>query len=181
MEGKKLPVYGDGKNIREWIHVSDHVRLLQHLTHLNIPPPIAARVVCLLCLLFVVHRFSLQTQTAKNLTASHIAHRLHLLTPALRSSIRNTASATMRSSGVSLPSHSRSCQYDAFRTSDANGCPIMDHAHRGMLAPSQLLPVYSYNSTRTPPGNVMREMCVVINANRSPSKHTGKSSAIAAS
>ena len=26
IEGKKLPVYGDGKNIREWIHVSDHVQ-----------------------------------------------------------------------------------------------------------------------------------------------------------
>jgi dTDP-glucose 4,6-dehydratase len=24
LEGKKLPVYGDGKNVRDWIHVSDH-------------------------------------------------------------------------------------------------------------------------------------------------------------
>jgi dTDP-glucose 4,6-dehydratase len=24
MEGKKLPVYGDGKNVRDWIHVVDH-------------------------------------------------------------------------------------------------------------------------------------------------------------
>jgi len=31
MEGKKLPVYGDGKNIREWIHVSDHVRGIAHV------------------------------------------------------------------------------------------------------------------------------------------------------
>ncbi len=27
--GKKLPIYGDGKNEREWIHVSDHVRGIQ--------------------------------------------------------------------------------------------------------------------------------------------------------
>ena len=26
---EKLPIYGDGKNIREWIHVSDHLRGLQ--------------------------------------------------------------------------------------------------------------------------------------------------------
>jgi dTDP-glucose 4,6-dehydratase len=26
MAGKKVPVYGDGSNIREWIHVSDHCR-----------------------------------------------------------------------------------------------------------------------------------------------------------
>ncbi len=25
-EGKKLPVYGDGKNVRDWIHVEDHCR-----------------------------------------------------------------------------------------------------------------------------------------------------------
>jgi dTDP-glucose 4,6-dehydratase len=24
MEGKQLPVYGDGKNVRDWIHVVDH-------------------------------------------------------------------------------------------------------------------------------------------------------------
>jgi dTDP-glucose 4,6-dehydratase len=24
LEGKKLPVYGDGKNVRDWIHVLDH-------------------------------------------------------------------------------------------------------------------------------------------------------------
>jgi dTDP-glucose 4,6-dehydratase len=27
--GQKLPIYGDGKNVREWIHVSDHVRGIQ--------------------------------------------------------------------------------------------------------------------------------------------------------
>ena len=26
LEGKKLPVYGDGKNVRDWIHVEDHAR-----------------------------------------------------------------------------------------------------------------------------------------------------------
>lgn len=28
-KGQKLPIYGDGKNIREWIHVSDHARAIQ--------------------------------------------------------------------------------------------------------------------------------------------------------
>lgn len=28
MQGKKIPVYGDGMNIRDWIHVSDHVTAL---------------------------------------------------------------------------------------------------------------------------------------------------------
>lgn len=28
MEGKKLPVYGDGKNVRDWIHVLDHCRAI---------------------------------------------------------------------------------------------------------------------------------------------------------
>jgi dTDP-glucose 4,6-dehydratase len=27
--GEKLPIYGDGKNVREWIHVSDHTRGIQ--------------------------------------------------------------------------------------------------------------------------------------------------------
>lgn len=27
-EGKKIPVYGDGKNVREWIHVVDHARAI---------------------------------------------------------------------------------------------------------------------------------------------------------
>jgi dTDP-glucose 4,6-dehydratase len=27
--GDKLPIYGDGNNVREWIHVEDHVRALQ--------------------------------------------------------------------------------------------------------------------------------------------------------
>jgi dTDP-glucose 4,6-dehydratase len=28
LEGKKLPVYGDGQQIRDWIHVEDHGRAL---------------------------------------------------------------------------------------------------------------------------------------------------------
>jgi dTDP-glucose 4,6-dehydratase len=28
LEGKKLPLYGDGKQIRDWLHVSDHCRAL---------------------------------------------------------------------------------------------------------------------------------------------------------
>lgn len=28
MEGKALPVYGDGKNVRDWLYVDDHVRAL---------------------------------------------------------------------------------------------------------------------------------------------------------
>jgi dTDP-glucose 4,6-dehydratase len=28
-ENKKIPIYGDGKNIREWIHVEDHCRGIQ--------------------------------------------------------------------------------------------------------------------------------------------------------
>lgn len=27
--GEKLPIYGDGRNVREWIHVSDHARAIQ--------------------------------------------------------------------------------------------------------------------------------------------------------
>ena len=29
LEGKDIPVYGDGKNIREWIHVEDHCKALE--------------------------------------------------------------------------------------------------------------------------------------------------------
>ena len=31
LHGKDLPIYGSGKNIREWIHVSDHARALAFL------------------------------------------------------------------------------------------------------------------------------------------------------
>jgi len=33
LEGKKVPLYGDGKNIREWIHTSDHCRAIDILLH----------------------------------------------------------------------------------------------------------------------------------------------------
>ena len=26
LEGEAIPIYGDGKNIRDWIHVDDHVK-----------------------------------------------------------------------------------------------------------------------------------------------------------
>lgn len=29
LEGKKLPLYGDGRNVRDWIHVLDHCRALE--------------------------------------------------------------------------------------------------------------------------------------------------------
>ena len=32
-EGEKLPVYGDGRNIREWIHVSDHCAGIDAVLH----------------------------------------------------------------------------------------------------------------------------------------------------
>lgn len=31
--GKKLPVYGDGRNIRDWIHVTDHCRAIDKVLH----------------------------------------------------------------------------------------------------------------------------------------------------
>ena len=31
LQEKKVPVYGDGRNVREWIHVSDHVRAIAFL------------------------------------------------------------------------------------------------------------------------------------------------------
>ena len=33
IEGKKVPLYGDGKNVREWIHTSDHCRAIDVLLH----------------------------------------------------------------------------------------------------------------------------------------------------
>ena len=35
--GDKVPIYGDGKNIREWIHVSDHVRGVQTVLEKGTP------------------------------------------------------------------------------------------------------------------------------------------------
>ena len=31
--GKKLPVYGNGKNIRDWIHVADHCSGIDAVLH----------------------------------------------------------------------------------------------------------------------------------------------------
>ncbi len=33
LEGKKVPLYGDGKNVREWIHTSDHCWAIDTLLH----------------------------------------------------------------------------------------------------------------------------------------------------
>ncbi|MCE5270520.1 dTDP-glucose 4,6-dehydratase [bacterium] len=33
LEGKKLPVYGDGLNVRDWLHVEDHCRALDLALH----------------------------------------------------------------------------------------------------------------------------------------------------
>jgi dTDP-glucose 4,6-dehydratase len=35
--GEKLPIYGDGKNVREWIHVSDHIRGIQAVLEKGTP------------------------------------------------------------------------------------------------------------------------------------------------
>lgn len=31
LQGKRVPIYGNGKNVREWIHVSDHVEAIRDL------------------------------------------------------------------------------------------------------------------------------------------------------
>ncbi|MFC0373815.1 dTDP-glucose 4,6-dehydratase, partial [Methylobacterium isbiliense] len=33
LEGKKLPVYGDGKNVRDWLYVVDHARAIDVIFH----------------------------------------------------------------------------------------------------------------------------------------------------
>lgn len=33
LKGEKVPVYGDGKNVRDWIHVRDHAKALDLLLH----------------------------------------------------------------------------------------------------------------------------------------------------
>jgi len=33
LEGRALPVYGDGRHVRDWIHVSDHCRALELILH----------------------------------------------------------------------------------------------------------------------------------------------------
>ncbi len=37
LEGKKVPLYGDGKNVREWIHTSDHCSAIDLLLHKATP------------------------------------------------------------------------------------------------------------------------------------------------
>lgn len=37
MDGDKLPVYGDGLYVRDWIHVRDHARALDLLLHKGVP------------------------------------------------------------------------------------------------------------------------------------------------
>ncbi|MGD0081496.1 MAG: dTDP-glucose 4,6-dehydratase [Methanoregula sp.] len=37
MEGKKVPVYGTGKNVRDWIHVIDHCRAVEFLLERGVP------------------------------------------------------------------------------------------------------------------------------------------------
>lgn len=37
LEGKKVPLYGDGKNVREWIHTSDHCRAIDAILHKAAP------------------------------------------------------------------------------------------------------------------------------------------------
>jgi dTDP-glucose 4,6-dehydratase len=37
LDGKKVPVYGTGKNVRDWIHVSDHCRAVEFLLKHGIP------------------------------------------------------------------------------------------------------------------------------------------------
>ena len=37
VSGKKIPIYGSGKNIREWIHAQDHARAIIEVLHTGIP------------------------------------------------------------------------------------------------------------------------------------------------
>jgi len=37
MEGKELPIYGDGLNIRDWLHVMDHAAAIDLVIHQGIP------------------------------------------------------------------------------------------------------------------------------------------------
>ena len=33
LEGKKLPVYGDGSNVRDWLYVTDHCKAIDAVIH----------------------------------------------------------------------------------------------------------------------------------------------------
>ena len=37
LKGKPLPVYGDGKNIRDWLHVKDHCSAIDLVLHKGKP------------------------------------------------------------------------------------------------------------------------------------------------
>jgi dTDP-glucose 4,6-dehydratase len=37
LSGEKIPIYGDGRNVREWIHVSDHARGIQTVLEKGFP------------------------------------------------------------------------------------------------------------------------------------------------
>jgi dTDP-glucose 4,6-dehydratase len=37
LEGKKIPVYGDGKNVRDWLYVDDHCRGILTVLEKGIP------------------------------------------------------------------------------------------------------------------------------------------------
>jgi dTDP-glucose 4,6-dehydratase len=37
VEGKRLPVYGNGQNVREWLHVDDHARALRRVLEAGTP------------------------------------------------------------------------------------------------------------------------------------------------
>src|SRR5262249_34336119 len=37
LEGKQVPVYGDGLNVRDWLHVEDHCRAIDLVFHKGVP------------------------------------------------------------------------------------------------------------------------------------------------
>ena len=37
IEGKPLPVYGDGRNVRDWLHVNDHCRAIEAVLRQGVP------------------------------------------------------------------------------------------------------------------------------------------------
>ena len=37
MEGRKVPIFGSGKNVRDWIHVNDHCRAVEFLLERGVP------------------------------------------------------------------------------------------------------------------------------------------------
>jgi dTDP-glucose 4,6-dehydratase len=44
LEGEPLPLYGDGEQVRDWIHVADHCAALWHLLGRNDPPGVVYNV-----------------------------------------------------------------------------------------------------------------------------------------